>query len=126
MTVFEGMYPMCICGSSSEALLENKCETDAAGTDLANEGNQMMLAQRVDLDVLDQDHLVVSFVEQGIVDETFDVCLVALGEKHEGLGIPRRRVQEAFSIWVFANAFEEGANGPSHSVHPSGFLFIGF
>lgn len=45
----------------------------------------MVFAERVDLNVLDNDELVVGFVEQGIIDGLFDVDLVAAGEEHEGL-----------------------------------------
>ncbi len=53
-----------------------------SGTDayLAGERYHVMLAEAEDLDVLDDDHLVMSLVEYGVVDDILDILLVSFGE----------------------------------------------
>ena len=50
-------------------------------TRLPHEGNQVVLAQREHLDVLDDHHLVVVLVEHGALHGLLSGLLVALGEK---------------------------------------------
>lgn len=40
-----------------------------------------MLAKAEDLDILYDNHLVMAFMEDGIVDNVLDVLLVALGKE---------------------------------------------
>lgn len=51
-------------------------------TYLARKWDQVMFAQTIQLDILDNHHLVVTLVEQCIVDHVGYVYLVALGEEH--------------------------------------------
>ena len=69
-----------------------------------------MLAHAEDLDILDNDHLAVPLVEDGVVDNVLDVLLVALGEEHEGLGVALGGGQEALPVRVLSDALEDGAN----------------
>src|SRR5690625_1755517 len=85
-------------------------------TYLADKGHEVVLAEAVDLNVLDNDHLVVALVEEGVVDNVLDVDLVALCEEEEGLGVARGRVEEALAVRVLADALEEGAHGAAHLV----------
>jgi hypothetical protein len=51
---------------------------------LADEGQQVMLAQGVELDVLHQHHLVAVGGEEGVIDDVVDGLLIAAGEELEG------------------------------------------
>lgn len=73
-----------------------------------------MFAHAEDLNVLDNDHFVMSFVEDGIIDNIFHVLLVAFGEEEHSFRIARRSVQDTLSVWVFAYAFEDGPHCLSH------------
>ncbi len=74
---------------------------------LADEGQQMMFAQRVQLDVLDDHHLVVIRGEQCTVDHAFDTFGVAVTQVLHGLGCPFRGVQQTLAIRVFAKTLED-------------------
>lgn len=76
----------------------------------------MVLAEAVDLNVLDNDHFVVALVKEGVVDKVLDVDVVALCEEEQGLGVARRRVEEALAVGVLADALEQGAHGAAHAL----------
>lgn len=73
---------------------------------LSSEWDEVMLAQRVNLDVLYNDQLVVVLMKDGTVDDFAQILLVALCEEEKRLGITIWRVSEAFSIRIFAYALE--------------------
>lgn len=85
----------------------------------------MVLAHAKDLNVLDNDHLVVAFLEDGIVDNVLDILLVAAGQEEHGLGIASRGVEDAGAVGVFADAFEDGADGALHLLETNGSLLGG-
>lgn len=76
----------------------------------AGEGDEVVLAHREDLDVLDDHELVVVFGEDGVVDDALEVLFVAFGEVEHGLCVARWSVQEALTVGVFADAFEDCAD----------------
>ena len=51
---------------------------DVAHVDPSIEGQEMMLAQRVHLDVLDQDHVAVGLVEEGVAEDVLLGHVVAV------------------------------------------------
>ena len=67
------------------------------------EGQQMMLAQAVEVDVLDDHHLAVVDGEQRVVDHGVDVRIISARQKLERLGDPVRRAQQALTGRVFAH-----------------------
>ena len=75
---------------------------------LAGEWHHVVLTERKDLDVLDDDELVVVLVEDGAVDQVSDILFVPLCEEHQCLGISLRRLSQALSFRVFTDAFEDG------------------
>lgn len=85
-------------------------------THLADKGDEVVLAEALDVDVLDDDHLVVALVEEGVVDEVADVDVVATGEEEEGVCIAGGRVDEALAVGVLADALEQGADGAAHAL----------
>src|SRR5438445_8912058 len=70
---------------------------------LADERQQMMLAQGIKVEVPAQDHLLVIFLgEERAIDSVLGVLTVAASQKLIGLGYPRRRALESFAFGVFA------------------------
>jgi hypothetical protein len=53
---------------------------------LADEGQQVMFAQRVQLDVGDDDHFIVVGGEQRAVDDLFHTLFIAVTQVLHGLG----------------------------------------
>ena len=77
---------------------------------LAEEGEEVVLAHREDLDVLDHHHLVVGDGEQGLVEAGLEVEPVAAGQEAQGLLDPIGGLEEALAIGVLAEAGEDGAD----------------
>lgn len=90
-----------------------------------------MLAHGKDVNVLNDDHFVVALVKDGIIEDvyfffsirnklgeslavTINVLLVALGKVHECLGVAVGRLEQSRSLWVLANALEQGLDRPRH------------
>ncbi|MNV99290.1 hypothetical protein D3C71_1946340 [compost metagenome] len=67
----------------------------------------MVLAQRVQLDVLDQHHLTVIGAEQRAVGDLFQGLLVTAAEVLHGLGSALGGVEQAFAGRVFAELTED-------------------
>lgn len=76
----------------------------------------MVLAETLNLNVLDNDHFVMALVEEGPVDEVVNVYLVALCEEEQSLCVARGGVDEALAVRVLADALEQGADGAAHAV----------
>ena len=70
---------------------------------LAEERQDVVLAERVELDVLDHNHLVVVLMEHGRFEGGNRIHRIALGEFEEGACQPFRRTLQAFSCGVFAD-----------------------
>lgn len=79
---------------------------------LSGEWNHVMLTQREDFDVLHNDQLIVVFVENSPIDQVSHVLFIALCEKEHSSGVSFRGGSETLSLWILANAFE---NGPHSS-----------
>src|SRR3989344_4781274 len=80
---------------------------DVSHMALAVKGKEMMLAEREEIDVFDDDHLVVFFLEGGALDGFLGVFVVALREKAEGLRHALGGADQAFPLRVFAEGDEE-------------------
>lgn len=83
----------------------------------------MVLAKTEDLDVLDDDHLVVTLLENGVVDDVANVLLVALGEEEHGFGVTSRGVADTGPVRILADALEDGADSGLELLQSYGGLF---
>lgn len=88
----------------------------------ASKRDQVVFAKREDLNILDYNHLIVSLVKDGIIDNVFDVFLVPFGEEQHGLRITCGRIKNAFPVGVFTDAFEDGSDSLAHLLEPFGGL----
>ena len=79
---------------------------DVADVRLPEERQQMVLAQRIDFDVLHHDNLLVILVEQGAFKNRFGVLAVAVCQKVHGFGHAHRGFQQTFPFRVFAQALQ--------------------
>lgn len=73
---------------------------------LSCEGHKVVLAQAVDLNVLYNNHFIVSLVKEHIVDEFFDVHVVAFGQEQQRLRIPQRGGLQTLAVWILAHALK--------------------
>lgn len=55
---------------------------------LSGEWQQMVLAQATELNILNNDHFIVSLVEERTVDNTLDTGLAALAQIQQLLHVP--------------------------------------
>lgn len=78
-------------------------------THLAGEGHQVMLAKTEDFNVLDNDELIVVFVEHRAVHDISQILLITFCEEHHSFCVPLGGTVQSLSIWVLANTFEKGA-----------------
>ena len=75
---------------------------DVGHVGAAVEGEHVVLAERIELDVLDQHHLLVLLAEGGRADDFQRVGLVALREERHRLGHPFGGLDESFARRVLA------------------------
>ena len=83
---------------------------------LPEEREHMMLTEAVEVDVLDEDHLVVLLVgEDGLVQDLFQVPLVPRGEEAEHLGDPLRGLLQPLAVGVLPDLTQELLDQLLHS-----------
>jgi len=90
----------------------------------ADEGKQMVLTQRIKLNVFDQDDLTRTRLENGPVDDLIEILPITLCEK---LQRPRRPIWsslETLSINILSNAFKQFAVRVRNSVEISSWQAI--
>jgi hypothetical protein len=97
---------------------------DIADVHLACEWHEMVFAEREDFNVLDNDHLAVSFSEQSVVNNVFNIDLVALGQEQKRLCVARRCIEKTLSIGILADTFEKSAHGTSHAIQSLNLLLL--
>jgi len=68
---------------------------------LAEKGQDVVLAQRVHLDIFDQHHFAAAFGKHGGSQDGFGILSIALGQKLHGLCCPLGSLPETFSLGVF-------------------------
>ena len=83
---------------------------------LAEERQQVVLAQAVEVDVLDDHHLVIIDGEQRVVEHLVDVGAVPAGQKLVRLLHPLRRVAQSFARRIFAEVRQQLRD---RVLHPS-------
>ena len=69
---------------------------------LAVEGQHVVLAHREKVDILDDYHLAVLLLEEGIGQHLLGVLLVTSGEHLHGFGHTHGSLLEPLALWVFA------------------------
>ena len=80
---------------------------DVGDVALAEERQQVVLAQAVEVDVLDDHHLAVIDGEQRVVEDFVDVHVVAAREELEGLFDALRGVEQPFAARIFSELGKE-------------------
>src|SRR5687768_6971389 len=83
---------------------------------LAEERQQVVLAQAVEIDVLHDHHLTVIDGEQGVVEHFIDIHAVAAREEREGLFDALWCVEKPLAAWIFS---ERGQELPDQWLHRS-------
>ncbi len=76
---------------------------------LAVKRQHVVLAEREDVDVADDDHLVVLLVENRLVDQRRQVGLVALREEEKRVGGALRRLEQALARRILAELLQNGS-----------------
>jgi len=74
-----------------------------------------MLTERVEIDVLDDHHLVVIDGEQSIVKDIVDVCAVPGRQESQGFFHARRRADEPFAVGILTEFDQEAPDEILHS-----------
>src|ERR1700754_3495703 len=83
---------------------------DISHVGLAKKRQQVVLAKRVKIDVLLNDHLFIIFREERIVDYFRRVHVITAGQKSQRLSDALRRPQQSFAVRVFTDRLEYLAN----------------
>ena len=71
---------------------------------LAEEGQQVVFAEREDFNVLYDHHLVVIFVEERPMQDLRRILSIALGQEGHRLLHAPGRGQQARAVWILAQA----------------------
>ena len=93
---------------------------------LADEREHVVLAQREQLDVLDQDHLAVRLREYGGTDDGLAVLLIALRQELPGLRHALGRLGEPLALRVLAQQLEDGFHMPCKLLRGLFVVFFDF
>src|SRR5215469_13148279 len=79
---------------------------------LADKRQEVMLAERKEIEVSAQDHLlVVLFGEEGTVDRVLGILVVTAGQELEGLNDTDRSTRQALAFRIFADMAKNGTYG---------------
>ena len=89
-----------------------------SGTYLSSERYHMMLAQRKDLDIFDNDELIMIFVEDSPIDQIPDVLLIAFRKVEHGFCIALRRPSQTLPGWVLSYTLQDGRYSSFQSLQP--------
>ncbi len=98
---------------------------DVCHMGLADEGQHVVLAQRVQLDVLDDDHLVIVRGEQRAVDDLFQAAVVTAAQVLHRLCRALRRIAQTFALRVFTHPGQYFAVMTRQIVHDGSFRKAG-
>ena len=94
---------------------------DVGDVALAEERQQVVLAQAVEVDVLDDHHLAVIDGEQGVVEDLVDVHVVAARQELERLFDALRRIQQSLTARIFSELGQELPDERLHYGNCTGF-----
>lgn len=91
---------------------------------LASKGDQMVLAQGEDLNVLYNHELVVILVEYSAINNVAQILFVALCEEQQRFRVPVWRRQQALAVGILADAFENRPDGASQLLQALGLFLV--
>ena len=74
---------------------------------VAKKRKDMVLAQTVELDVFDDDHVVVFFIENGAVQNLLYILMIPLGQKGKRHRCATRSSDESTSRGIFADLYQD-------------------
>ena len=77
------------------------------GNYLPRKRYHMMLTQREDLNVFDNDELIMIFVEDCSIDQITDILLIAFSKVKHGFCIALRCSSQTLSVWIFPYTFQD-------------------
>ena len=83
---------------------------DVGHMGLAVEGQHVVLAKGVEVDVLDDDHLAVVFLELGLIEYLYGIFVVATCEVGHSFCHTEGGLQQAFALGVFTDEGEQLAH----------------
>src|SRR5690606_14348831 len=69
------------------------------------EGQHVMLAHRIDFDVLDYYHLAVLFFKHGTAQYMSSIKVIAVCQELQSFGYALGSFNQSFAVWVFAQRF---------------------
>ena len=91
---------------------------------LADEGHHVMLTERIELDVLHDNHLLVVFMEHRRAQNRLGVEVVAIGEEEHGLGDALRALEQSLAFGILAQELEDGLVVLRHLGHALLIVFV--
>src|SRR5690606_30777337 len=69
------------------------------------EGQHVMLAHRIDFDVLDYYHLAVLFFKHSAAQYMSSIKIIAMCQELQSFGYALGSFNQSFAVWVFAQRF---------------------
>ncbi len=100
---------------------DNPSVRDVGDGNLAEERQDMVLAHRIELDVLDHDDTRSVVIEQCLMDDGINIGTITRSQIIERLGRPDRSLQQTFTRTVFAQQAYYFLNVISYQIN---FFFI--
>ena len=76
----------------------------------------MMLAQRENLNIFNNDELIMIFVEHSSVNQITDVFLIAFSKVKHSFGIAFRGPSQTLPVRIFSYTFQNGAYSSFQSL----------
>ena len=78
---------------------------------LADEGQKMMLAHRIKLDVLHENDLARVRSENRLVNDGVEILAITVGQKLVGFRRPDRSLEQTFALRILTDRFQNFAEG---------------
>ena len=78
----------------------------------------MVFTQRIHLDILDNNQLIMVLVEDRAIDQVPHVLLITLGEIEHRLCVPGRSLPKPFSLRILPDTLEDCLYGPRQFLDP--------
>ena len=88
------------------------------------EGQQVMLAGRIKVNVLYQHHLPVLFFEHGLLDDVLAVLLITLGEELERFSYAFGGLQEPFAFRILSQKAQNLFYMSGNTLCDNGVVFV--
>src|SRR5690606_21744220 len=115
----EAVGNKCVLATEFRTSNDNDCR-HVGHVERADEGQEVICAERIEFNVLHDHHFVGGGGEEGIVDDFVDVLAVTPREELHGLGGPLRRADEAGAFEVFTHGADDRGVGFGHGIGHGG------